>query len=46
VVAINFAVVPAQYRVLFVNVVAFFWGIYVSGVANKDDIRAHHPEVV
>ena len=32
---INFSVVPPPLRVLWANFVGFFWGIYLSNVANK-----------
>lgn len=32
---INFGLVPAPFRVLFANVVGFFWNIYLSYAANR-----------
>ena len=32
---LNFNFVPAQYRVLFGNLVGFFWGIYMSWKASN-----------
>jgi protein Mpv17 len=33
--ALSFAVVPLQYRVLFSNMVALVWNIYLSGAIRK-----------
>lgn len=33
---INFSLVPPHYRVLFSNVLGYFWNIYLSYAANKD----------
>ena len=35
---INFKVVPPQLRVLWANVVGFFWSIYLSNAANKSAV--------
>eukprot|EP00602_Paraphysomonas_sp_CaronLab_P001337 CAMPEP_0185025494 /NCGR_PEP_ID=MMETSP1103-20130426/8428_1 /TAXON_ID=36769 /ORGANISM="Paraphysomonas bandaiensis, Strain Caron Lab Isolate" /LENGTH=74 /DNA_ID=CAMNT_0027558699 /DNA_START=645 /DNA_END=869 /DNA_ORIENTATION=- len=32
---VNFAYVPVQYQVLWVNVAALFWNVFVSYMANK-----------
>lgn len=32
---INFSVIPPQFRVLWANLVGFFWNIYLSDAANK-----------
>lgn len=36
--AINIAVVPPVFRVLYINVVFFVWSIYLSGVANAGGV--------
>jgi len=33
--AVNIALVPPALRVLYINVVFFFWAVYLSSVANK-----------
>jgi hypothetical protein len=33
--AVNFAAVPLQYRILFVNVASLFWSGFLSNMANK-----------
>lgn len=43
--AVNFALVPLQLRVLFVNVVALGWSMFLSSMANgTDDIDPALPE--
>ena len=34
--ALNFTVIPPQYRVLFVNAIALFWSAYLSTMAASD----------
>lgn len=42
--AINFALVPLQYRVLFVNVVSLGWSMFLSSMANDGSPEAALPE--
>merc|ERR1712113_277008 len=35
--AVNIALVPPVLRVLYINIVFFFWSIFLSGVANRDN---------
>lgn len=33
---VNFLLIPAEYRVLFSNIISVFWNMFLSGVANRD----------
>lgn len=39
---LNFSIVPLQYRLIFVNIVALGWNAYLSVATNKIAISHHH----
>ena len=42
--AVNFLLIPSQYRVLYVNGVTVLWDIFLSYIKHKPDPVDHSPE--